>query len=883
MKLSEVRNTFIKYFAEHGHSIVPSSSLIPRKDPTLLFTNAGMNQFKDVFLGLDKRNYTRATSSQKCVRAGGKHNDLDRVGYTYRHHTFFEMLGNFSFGDYFKVEAIQFAWELLTKIYKIPEDRLYVTVYKDDDEAYDIWNKKMHIPANKIFRFGEKDNFWSMGDTGPCGPCSEIFYDHGKEHGCDKIDCTVGCDCDRFVEIWNLVFMQYNRDESGKITALPKPSIDTGAGLERLTAVMQGVASNYSIDLFKNIKDEIAKGAKFNYSDKQYESAYNAIADHLRATAFLISDGCLPSNEGAGYVLRRIIRRAIRLGKQIGYESPFMYQKISKVIELMGDPYIELVRTKDEIIKVLKVEEERFYETLERGLGLLDKEILLLSKGGTLKGDIAFKLYDTYGFPLDLTTIICAEKDIKVDEQGFNTEMEKQRTMARSSSLKSGENAFAVDNLAQVISSIEGLKKSDFKGYETDTVKAKCIGISDVNLNKTSVLITGQKGAVVFDNTPFYAKSGGQISDTGVIKIGNKIVANVVDVDKKENINIHFIDVIDGSIESGKEYTLEIDSFKRRLIERNHTTTHILHYLLRKYVGPHVKQAGSFVGDNMLTFDFSHYERVSPEILAKIEDECNRIIVSMDSVSTKQMSYNDAVSEGAMALFDEKYGDVVRVVHVGNFSTELCGGTHAKNVNEIGLVKILSESSTGAGVRRLEAVSSYHAYRTLNSYFNTVNEICNDIKATREELPVKFNDLIQENKNVRKETDKLKLEIFKTKADDLINTAKEIKGAKLIIKNFPETSPNDLREMGELLKSRNSNTVIVFLSVNADVPSYVAFVAKELIAKIKAGDIIKFIASDIGGKGGGKPDFAQGGGGDTQRMESMLVKLESYITAIAGN
>ncbi len=880
MKIEKVRSLFLDYFKKNSHTVVPSSNLLPKKDPTLLFTNAGMNQFKDVFLGMDKRDYKRAVSCQKCVRAGGKHNDLENVGFTYRHHTFFEMLGNFSFGDYFKKEAITYAWELLTKVYGLSEEKLYATVYNDDDEAFEIWHKHIGLPKEKIFRFGDKDNFWSMGDTGPCGPCSEVFYDHGPHHGCEKPGCTVGCDCDRYVEIWNLVFMQYNRDEKGILTKLPRPCVDTGAGLERITAVMQGVASNYDIDIFKELKSEIEKHAKEKLTNKKVESSYNAVADHLRSIAFLISDGCFPSNEGAGYVLRRIIRRAIRHGKVLGFNTPFLHSKIGKVIELMGEAYPELIRSKTNIENILKAEEEKFYETLDKGLTLLEKEISMLKSGKVLPGEVAFKLYDTYGFPLDLTQMICKEKGYSVDENGFNSEMEKQRKMARDAR---GKGAAAVSEINNA--DIELLKRSfheirsEFVGYENIKINAKCIKIIN-NGAFVEKLSKGEHGILIFDKTPFYAESGGQVTDIGLIKILDDVVATVTAVQKPVGgIHLHVVDEVSNDIRLGETYSLEVSEGTRHLIERNHTATHMLHYLLRKYLGEHVKQAGSVVNPKFLTFDFSHYEKVSDEFIEKVEFDLNRWILAGEPVNFEYMKYDDAVKNGAMALFDEKYGDKVRVVNTGVLSTELCGGTHVKNTSEIGIFKILSEESTGAGIRRIRAVTSLNAYEEFNACSKLLRSVSKELKCAENEIAEKAASLMAENKELRKSVEKLKKENTEVVLGDAIDTV----GDKLfVVEHMVESNIKELKDGLDFIKSKLPQKVVALFSVVDNQPAYAAYVPKQMTSKIKAQEIIQFIALFTGGKGGGSPELAQGGGGDANKVPSLKHELVNFISNKLG-
>lgn len=880
MKIEKVRSLFLEYFKKNSHTVVPSSNLLPKKDPTLLFTNAGMNQFKNVFTGMENRDYKRAVTCQKCVRAGGKHNDLENVGFTYRHHTFFEMLGNFSFGDYFKKEAITYAWELLTKVYNIPEEKLYATVYKDDDEAFEIWHKHIGLPKEKIFRFGDKDNFWSMGDTGPCGPCSEVFYDHGPHHGCEKPGCTVGCECDRYVEIWNLVFMQYNRDDKGNLTKLPKPCVDTGAGLERITAVMQGVASNYDIDIFKDLKAEIEKSAIEKQSNKKVESSYNAVADHLRAIAFLISDGCFPSNEGAGYVLRRIIRRAIRHGKVLGFDAPFLYSKVGKVVELMGEAYPELVKAKANVEKILKSEEEKFYETLDKGLTLLEKEISAIKGGKIIPGDVAFKLYDTYGFPLDLTQMICKERGFTVDENGFNSEMEKQRKMARDAR---GKGATAVSEIGNA--DLELLKrsfheiKSEFVGYENTKISAKCLKIIK-NGGFVEKLEKGENGILIFDKTPFYAESGGQVTDVGEIMLHNDVIAQVTSVQKPVGgIHLHVVGDVANEIKANETYTLEVTDEVRSLIERNHTATHMLHYLLRKYLGEHVKQAGSVVNHKFLTFDFSHYEKVSDETIEKVERDLNKWIEAGEPVNFEYMNYDEAVKNGAMALFDEKYGDKVRVVKTGSLSTELCGGTHVKNTSEIELFKILGEESTGAGIRRIRAVTSTNAYEEFNNCSKLLKNVSKELKCAEGEVAEKAALLMNENKDLRKNVEKLK----KANTEIVLEDAIENTGDKqMIVEHMVESGIKELKDGLDFIKSKMPDKVVALFSVADNQPTYAAYVPKQLNSKIKANEIVVFISTFTGGKGGGSPEMAQGGGGDVNKVHTLKHELVNFITNKLG-
>ncbi|MBN1115432.1 MAG: alanine--tRNA ligase [Oligoflexia bacterium] len=884
MKLEKVRSLFIEYFKDRGHTVVPSSGLIPRNDPTLLFTNAGMNQFKDVFLGLDKRDYKKAVSSQKCVRAGGKHNDLENVGFTFRHHTFFEMLGNFSFGDYFKKEAIEYAWNFVTGTLKIPEQKLFATVYTDDDEAYGIWNKNIGLSKDRIFRFGEKDNFWSMGDTGPCGPCSEIFYDHGKENGCGKNTCNVGCDCDRFVEIWNLVFMQFNRGADGTLSGLPKPSVDTGAGLERITAVMQGVASNYDIDIFRELKKEISKGASLSPSDAKAAPYYNAVADHLRAAAFLIADGCYPSNEGAGYVLRRIIRRAIRHGKVLGFDSPFLHKKVSRVCDLMGSSYGELVSASKDIAKTLKQEEERFFETLEKGLGLLEKELSASGSVKTLKGDIAFKLYDTFGFPLDLTQMICRERGIDVDVAGFDSEMEKQKQRARAAGIKRRAGGAVSDLEMEILKSKSSeIPATVFRGYDEMSLGSKCLMI--IKNNKiVQAVHPGEKAVLVFEKTPFYAEGGGQVTDTGQIRDeeNGRVIAKVRDVQKPvSGIFLHVVDGVNTEIRQGKEYFLEVDKNRRMLVRRNHTATHILHYLLRKNLGTHVRQAGSFVSDEVLRFDFTHTEKLSNEVIRDIEDQFAELIIS-NPVSSREMAFKEAKNDGTIALFEEKYGDTVRVISVGDFSRELCAGTHAEDTSEIGIFKIISEESIGSGIRRITATTSLNAYRVLADGYRLLKNISGELKVTGEDIFTRIQSLLDENKNARKELEKERERSSRSELKDIIGRASFIGNTGVIFSEVGNASVKQLKDHTDFIKAGSPGSVIVLYSADGNNAVYTVYVPQMLHSKVTAADIIKIINDSTGGKGGGRADFAQGGGAEINKLNCLKTDVNNYIASKLG-
>lgn len=859
MKLNQIRDEFLKYFESKGHKLIPSSSLIIKDDPSLLFTNAGMNQFKNVFLGLEERSYKKATSCQKCVRAGGKHNDLENVGFTYRHHTFFEMLGNFSFGDYFKKEAITYAWDFLLNTLKIDRNKLYATVYKDDLEAYKIWEKEIGLSKDRIFKFGEKDNFWSMADTGPCGPCSEIFYDHGKEFACsDK--CNVGCSCDRFVEIWNLVFMQYNRDESGKLTPLPKPSVDTGAGLERLAAVMQGVANNYDIDVFTDIKKEIASLLK--ETKIKDHSSYNVIADHIRTIVFLISDGCMPSNEGAGYVLRRIIRRAIRHGSKIGFKEPFLFNIVDKVISIMSDTYKDLKKSKSLIKEILKKEEENFLALLSSGVSLLNKEI---KNSIIISGDVAFKLYDTYGFPIDLTVMIAKENNLQVDIDCFNKLMEKQRVLARSS--KSEKGSTLSDKEIEILKT-EKIKSCSL-AYENYKLNSKSLIIIKED-NKVKELKKGDKGFIVFDKTPFYPTSGGQISDTGFIYKNDKKVGKVTDVIKSINI-VHEVEALENICLD--DYVLIVDNIRRKKISKNHTATHMLHFLLRKYLGSHIKQAGSNVFEDGFTFDFNHFDKIDEEILNKIEEELNEWILKAQDLNVKIMPYDEAISKGACAFFTDKYQDEVRVVSVGE-SIELCGGLHVENTSDVGVFKIKSESSIASGIRRIEGLTSIEAYKFLTKKSDTLKNISNILKTPEINLISSVLELNSEFKKLKKQNEEFISKLSNIKLNSILDNVKKINGIKYLFINEPNL---DLKTYVESIRAKNEDLVSLLISKDGSNLSYVSYVSSSVSDKISAVELIKLVSEYLGGKGGGKNDLARGGGGDASKLSTLESVVEKYI------
>lgn len=875
MKANDIRKKFLDYFKDRGHTIVPSSPLVPKGDPTLLFTNAGMVQFKGVFLSEEKRPYTRAASSQKCMRAGGKHNDLENVGHTARHHTFFEMLGNFSFGDYFKEDAIAFAWEFITKERGISPKNLWVTVFQEDDEAADIWAKKIGVAKDRIVRLGEKDNFWAMGDVGPCGPCSEILIDQGKEVGCGRPSCAVGCDCDRFLEIWNLVFMQYNKDAKGKLTPLPKPSIDTGMGLERLSAVMQGKKSNYDSDLFVPIIEYIEELSGKNYGEKETDDvSIRAIADHSRAVTFLITDGVLPSNEGRGYVLRRILRRASRHGKLLGINEPFLYKVCGKVIEVMGSAYPEIIVARDSLIKATEGEEARFLETLERGLNILDEELKRLKgeKIKRLKGDFVFKLYDTYGFPIDLTADIIRMHDFTIDEEGFNAAMEEQRLKAREAWKGSGEiKAHEVYNKLAA----SGVK-TDFLGYHADVASSKILCLIK-NGSVVEKVSQGDHVEVITAETPFYGESGGQVGDIGSM-IGNGFELTVVDTKKPlPDLIVHHCTVKEGAAQTGATVELVPDLNVRKATSRHHTATHLLHAALRNVLGEHVRQAGSLVGPLRLRFDFSHFSAITEQELKKIEHIVNEKIMENICVSTDVLSYKDAINKGALAFFDEKYGDTVRMVSVEGFSKELCGGIHAKRTGDIGMVKILHDSSVAAGVRRIEAVAGAATLKIIAEQEEVIKETSSLLKSSTKELPEKIAKLIQQQKALEKELEVLKAKMKSGDADAVLQNVRIIKGVKVIASQVEAEKPDELRQMADALRQK-INSGIVVLGSKADGKALIlAAVTKDLSGRFNAGNIVKELAPTIGGKGGGKAEMAQAGGDNPAGLKDAMEKIYKII------
>ncbi|WP_409488690.1 alanine--tRNA ligase [Pseudomonas promysalinigenes] len=863
MKSAEIREAFLRFFEEHGHTRVASSSLIPNNDPTLLFTNAGMNQFKDCFLGAEKRAYTRAVSSQKCVRAGGKHNDLENVGYTARHHTFFEMLGNFSFGDYFKRDAITFAWTFLTsdKWLNLPKEKLWVTVYASDDEAYDIWTKEVGVPAERMVRIGDNkgapyasDNFWTMGDTGPCGPCTEIFYDHGADIWGGPPGSPEE-DGDRYIEIWNNVFMQFNRTADGVLHPLPAPSVDTGMGLERISAVMQHVHSNYEIDLFQNL---LAAAAKAIGCSNDGQASLKVVADHIRSCGFLIADGVLPSNEGRGYVLRRIIRRACRHGNKLGAKGSFFYQIVAALVAEMGQAFPELNSQQAHIERVLKAEEEQFAKTLEQGLRILEQDLAQL-QGNVVPGDVVFKLYDTYGFPMDLTADIARERELTIDEAGFEREMQAQRERARSAS------AFGMDynSLVKVDSATE------FLGYEATEAQGKIIALYKDG-QSVDQLGEGEQGVVVLDRTPFYAESGGQIGDTGYLQAGAARF-DVRDTTKTGGAFLHHGVVASGALVIGSPVQAKVDAQVQHATSLNHSATHLLHEALRQVLGEHVQQKGSLVDSQRLRFDFSHFEAVTPAQIKALEEIVNREVRNNTPIETELTDIETAKAKGAMALFGEKYGDTVRVLSMGgDFSVELCGGIHAKRTGDISLFKIISEGGVASGVRRIEAVTGAAALAYLNAAEEQVKEAAQLVKGNRDNLIDKLSAVLERNRQLEKQLEQLQAKAASAAGDDLSSAAVEVKGAKVLAARLDGQDGKALLALVDQLKNKLGHAVILLGSEHEGKVVLVAGVTKDLSSQLKAGDLMKQAAAAVGGKGGGRPDMAQGGGVDVAALDQAL-------------
>ena len=857
---ADLRQAFLDYFKEHDHAVVASASLVPADDPTLLFVNAGMVPFKDVFLGKEQRAYKRATSSQRCVRAGGKHNDLENVGYTARHHTFFEMLGNFSFGDYFKREAIGYAWEFLTGVLKLPADKLWITVFEEDEEAADIWLNEIKVNPAHFSRIGARDNFWSMGETGPCGPCSEIFYDHGPEIPGGPPG-TPEEDGDRYVEIWNLVFMQYDRDADGKLNPLPRPSVDTGMGLERLAAVLQGVHTNYDIDLFREL---IKSAATITATDDLNNNSLRVLADHIRSCSFLVVDGVLPSNEGRGYVLRRIIRRAVRHGYQLGVEEPFFYKLVAPLVKEMGDAYPELAQNQAHVERILKLEEERFAETLEQGMRILEEDLAAL-QGKVIAGDTVFKLYDTYGFPMDLTADIARERGLTIDTEGFESAMDAQRTRAREAS------QFGSDYSGNL--QIEG--ETTFTGYEQLSGESRITALFHEGA-AVDQLTSGQAGIVILEQTPFYAESGGQVGDHGRLESGSARF-EVHDTRKQGGVNTHVGTVTEGVLRVNDTVNAWVDSERRQAIILNHSGTHLLHAALRAVLGDHVQQKGSLVDPERLRFDFAHYEPVTKEQLAKIEHLVNGQIRANATAETRVMSMDDAVQSGAMALFGEKYGDKVRVLSIGDFSVELCGGTHVQHAGDIGVLKITAETGIASGVRRIEAVTGDVALQWLDNGEAHLQRITELVKGTRDDVADKVAQLQDKNRSLEKELQQLKGKLASSQGSDLAAQAVEINGIKVLAARMEGADTKVLRDTLDQLKNKLGSAAVVLGAVEGKKVTLVAGVTKDQTGTIKAGELVNQVATQVGGKGGGRPDMAQAGGNQPENLDAALASVPAWV------
>ncbi|WP_020587224.1 alanine--tRNA ligase [Desulfobacter curvatus] len=870
---NEARKIFLEYFKKHNHRYVRSSSLVPQDDPTLLFVNAGMVQFKRVFTGDEKRDYATAVTSQKCVRAGGKHNDLENVGYTARHHTFFEMLGNFSFGEYFKEKAIAFAWDLLTNGYGFDADKLHVSIYKDDDDAFEIWNKQVGVPADRITRLGEKDNFWAMGDTGPCGPCSEIHIDRGKAFGCDDPNCAVGCDCDRWLELWNLVFMQFERSEDGTMTPLPEPSIDTGMGLERIISVLQDVPTNFDTDLFVPIMDRVGELAgKKRGESKEVEVAMKVIADHSRASAFLICDGVLPSNEGRGYVLRRIMRRAIRYGRSIGLTKPFLHKTVQTVFSIMDEAYPELKESAAFILNVVKNEEEKFLETLETGMKLLEATIEDLGKNNEkiIPGEVIFKLYDTFGFPVDIIQDHVKEMNIALDLEGFDVAMAEQKARSKSKKKFAG-----VGDAYKPLTSA-GMK-TVFKGYDAIEMQSDLLIVvkDDAEVDTAGV---GDEIEVVTPETVFYAESGGQAGDKGLFENDGCVIEITDTVKDPSGLFIHKGKVVKGACKKGDTFTLKVDAALRRATAANHSATHILHAALRKVLGDHVKQSGSLVTPDRLRFDFTHFSAATPEELAAIETEVNTRIIENHAVTTKEMDMDEAVRSGATALFEEKYGDVVRVVSQGDFSQELCGGTHTRATGDIGLFRILSEGGVASGVRRIEAVTGLAALEAVHSDQAIIEKAANILKSTKGDVVDRLETFMAEKKAAEKELAALKAKIASKSVENIEDDIKEIDGVKVLSKRVEIENPSQLRDLADKFKTKLGSGVLLLGAESNGKALLISMVTDDLTKTFKAGNIVKIAAGIVGGGGGGRPDMAQAGGTKPELLDKAL---ESVFEAVS--
>ncbi|MDX7841487.1 alanine--tRNA ligase [Aeromonas caviae] len=868
MSTSEIRAAFLEYFRTQGHQVVSSSSLVPHNDPTLLFTNAGMNQFKDVFLGADKRAYHRATTAQRCVRAGGKHNDLENVGYTARHHTFFEMLGNFSFGDYFKQDAIRFAWEFLTGTLKLPKERLLVTVYATDDEAFDIWEKEVGVPADRIVRIGDNkgapyasDNFWAMGDTGPCGPCTEIFYDHG-DHIWGGPPGSPEEDGDRFIEIWNVVFMQFNRQADGTMEPLPRPSVDTGMGLERISAIMQGVHSNYEIDIFQAL---IKKAAEIVGTTDLSNQSLRVIADHIRSCAFLVADGVMPSNEGRGYVLRRIIRRAVRHGRKLGATDVFFYKLAAELAVQMKDVAAELIAQLPLVERVLRIEEEQFVRTLDRGLLLLEDVLANLGDAKVIPGEVVFKLYDTYGFPADLTADVVREREIGIDEEGFKAEMEKQRARAKEAS------SFGVNYNDVLKLDFE----TPFTGYKQLSQNTQVVGIYKDGV-EVNGLIAGEEAVIVLAETPFYAESGGQVGDSGILKVDDGIFA-VTDTQKAGKAIIHKGYLELGTLEKGAEVEAVVDGDRRQAIALNHSVTHLLHAALRQALGEHVTQKGSLVGAERMRFDFSHFEGLTMATIRRIEELVNAQIRANHEVATQLMGLEEARSAGAMALFGEKYEDDVRVVRMGDYSTELCGGTHAKRTGDIGFFKIIAESGIAAGVRRIEAVTGKSAIDLMHQLGEQIEEAAALVKGDQFSIADKVRQVLDKAKMMERELEQLKAKLASQAGNDLLSQVIDINGQKVLVAALEGVDPKSLRGMLDELKNQMKSGVVLLATSSDGKVNLIAGVTNDLTGKVKAGELVNLVAQQVGGKGGGRPDMAQAGGTQPEAVPAALQSVHSWL------
>ena len=863
---AELRTAFLQFFAEQGHSIQPSSSLVPGNDPTLLFTNAGMVQFKDVFLGREKRNYVRATTSQRCVRAGGKHNDLENVGYTARHHTFFEMLGNFSFGDYFKQDAIHFAWDFLTKELEIPAEKLWVTVFDEDSEAEKIWLEDIKVDPNRLSRIGAKDNFWSMGDIGPCGPCTEIFYDHGEDIAGGPPG-TPEEDGDRYIEIWNLVFMQYDRDADGHLTPLPKPSVDTGMGLERIAAVLQGVHNNYEIDLFQKL---LTTAASLAGTKDLTESSLRVIADHIRSCAFMVVDDVLPSNEGRGYVLRRIIRRAIRHGYRLGIREVFFYQLVAPLVAEMGEAYPELAAAQGQLERVLKVEEERFAETLEQGMKILESCVEKMA-GKVIPGDVVFQLYDTYGFPVDLTADYARENELTVDHAGFDIAMGKQRDRAR-----------AAKNFgADYNQTIKLDAETEFTGYQQLNDQAQIIGLFQQS-EAVDVLAEGADGVVVLDRTPFYAESGGQVGDLGRIEVDGAIFEVINTQKQGASLFLHYGKVLKGELKNNVTCSAMVEPQTRQSSALNHSATHLLHAALRQVLGEHVTQKGSLVNAERLRFDFSHFEPMSADEIKIIERMVNQQIRHNAQVTADIMSKDDALNAGAMALFGEKYGDEVRVLKIGEFSTELCGGIHAQRAGDIGLFKIISETGVASGVRRLEAITGEAAIQWLEAREKSITEIANVVKSVPETAAEKVRQLMTKSKSLEKELERLQAKLASSAGGELANQAIDVGGINVLAVKLEGVEPKAMVDVLDQLKNKLGSAAIVLASVSDGKVNLIAGVTKEQTKRLKAGDLVNAVAAQVGGKGGGRPDMARAGGTEPEKLELALQQVPEWVREKIG-